>query len=766
MKNWGGAATSDWAKQEAQWAKKAHTQGYSHFKTPQELGYRTEAAASKRYFPKLNKKGEWEQNEPGPFIHQTTHTPFEKPDNPPKAGVAPGVRAAFNQELREQAAQHGDRAPKALPRPAERRQRLQEKRVAATVEPTRKSSRVCAQANQASDSAAIPTSARDAVKGSALASAPNVAFALDQLQTPADHQISDDAEVDPSATAVSPRSTPAVASSSQSTSFADAASVIHTTSNSALGPKSVSFVPLTNAATGQAGFLDSETLINVNPTTNMKLSNGVAREDQVDEPAVAIAVLQASRNDATTNGSNSQTLLITWRMEAASARKFQAIVSGLASVKQEDDDSGALAAVNAVKGNKRKAEDDISRPAKKIAIGKIATGKKRKTEDEGSAPRKRPRVRRACKGCRFWRVKCDGATPCSMCRHRGITCVSVEDEDVEENVSGVANTSKASAPKPSTSKAGPSGTKKASAPPTSTTKPPKTSKFAASRPARGPVCNKCREKKTGCDREKPCRICNERGWECVYEGLDTVDKPEQSSAPGNQLAGNDQKKGHAASASTKQAHDLSTSSTVHTSNGTADDRKNLKRQREDDPSDRTDEPAAKRSMIGLGWELRLTEDKPDKTRTILPAISKWIVKGEHGFQEYQFNRNDFLTKRQMEKKVMMPEESKQDLADFGTATNDQRTQEESFHSRPSIKLVLPDHLKGFLVDDWENVTKNGLVVELPHSKATVDQILKDYVEYEKQHRQEGSAHMDILVETIEGLREYFDKALARILLYR
>ncbi|EON99365.1 putative histone acetylase complex subunit protein [Phaeoacremonium minimum UCRPA7] len=93
------------------------------------------------------------------------------------------------------------------------------------------------------------------------------------------------------------------------------------------------------------------------------------------------------------------------------------------------------------------------------------------------------------------------------------------------------------------------------------------------------------------------------------------------------------------------------------------------------------------------------------------------------------------------------------------------SQEDGFHSRPSIKLVMPDHLKALLVDDWENVTKNNQLVPLPHPHP-VNEILEEYLAYEKPHRGEGTAAMDILEETIAGLREYFDKSLGRILLYR
>lgn len=78
---------------------------------------------------------------------------------------------------------------------------------------------------------------------------------------------------------------------------------------------------------------------------------------------------------------------------------------------------------------------------------------------------------------------------------------------------------------------------------------------------------------------------------------------------------------------------------------------------------------------------------------------------------------------------------------------------------------MPDNLKAILVDDWENVTKNQQVVPLPHPHP-VDEVLDDYLTYERPHRERGSASLDILEETIAGLREYFDKCLGRILLYR
>jgi len=78
---------------------------------------------------------------------------------------------------------------------------------------------------------------------------------------------------------------------------------------------------------------------------------------------------------------------------------------------------------------------------------------------------------------------------------------------------------------------------------------------------------------------------------------------------------------------------------------------------------------------------------------------------------------------------------------------------------------MPDHLKALLVDDWENITKNNQLVPLPHAHPC-SQILDDYMAHERPNRSEGSASADILEETIAGLREYFERCVGRILLYR
>lgn len=91
-------------------------------------------------------------------------------------------------------------------------------------------------------------------------------------------------------------------------------------------------------------------------------------------------------------------------------------------------------------------------------------------------------------------------------------------------------------------------------------------------------------------------------------------------------------------------------------------------------------------------------------------------------------------------------------------------QEDQFHSRPSVRIIMPDNLKSLLVDDWENVTKNQQVVALP-AKHSVNAILEAYTQEEKGKRA-SPGELDVLEEVVMGIKEYFDKSLDKILLYK
>ncbi|KAH7075464.1 MRG-domain-containing protein [Paraphoma chrysanthemicola] len=91
--------------------------------------------------------------------------------------------------------------------------------------------------------------------------------------------------------------------------------------------------------------------------------------------------------------------------------------------------------------------------------------------------------------------------------------------------------------------------------------------------------------------------------------------------------------------------------------------------------------------------------------------------------------------------------------------------EESFQSKRAVRILMPDRLKSLLVDDWENITKNLQLVQLPSSEPA-GVILDKYQEHAISTGNKNSTERDILEEVIAGLKEYFNKSLGRLLLYR
>ncbi|KAJ4402173.1 Esa1p-associated factor [Didymella pomorum] len=91
--------------------------------------------------------------------------------------------------------------------------------------------------------------------------------------------------------------------------------------------------------------------------------------------------------------------------------------------------------------------------------------------------------------------------------------------------------------------------------------------------------------------------------------------------------------------------------------------------------------------------------------------------------------------------------------------------EETFQQKRAVRIYMPDRLKSLLVDDWENITKNLQLVQLPADKPAAI-ILDEYLAFATSTGSRNSTETDILEEVIQGLKEYFNKALGRLLLYR
>jgi len=134
--------------------------------------------------------------------------------------------------------------------------------------------------------------------------------------------------------------------------------------------------------------------------------------------------------------------------------------------------------------------------------------------------------------------------------------------------------------------------------------------------------------------------------------------------------------------------------------------------------------------------------------------------------------NDTNLKRQTELKAYVQAQKnsrnhEKKIADTGTDRGRKRLREvekeEEFLKRPEIKIVMPDLLKLQLIDDWENITKDQKLVTLPR-KPNVADILEDYKKI-KVNSENNNASNDVILEMLNGIKQYFDKALGNILLY-
>ncbi|SCV04771.1 LAMI_0H18954g1_1 [Lachancea mirantina] len=83
---------------------------------------------------------------------------------------------------------------------------------------------------------------------------------------------------------------------------------------------------------------------------------------------------------------------------------------------------------------------------------------------------------------------------------------------------------------------------------------------------------------------------------------------------------------------------------------------------------------------------------------------------------------------------------------------------------PRIVVHIPQQLKAILVDDWEAITKDKKLVELPCS-SNVDKLLTYFYEHTSSNEPSPVAQSQ-LCEYCDGLRLYFDRALPVMLLYR
>lgn len=91
--------------------------------------------------------------------------------------------------------------------------------------------------------------------------------------------------------------------------------------------------------------------------------------------------------------------------------------------------------------------------------------------------------------------------------------------------------------------------------------------------------------------------------------------------------------------------------------------------------------------------------------------------------------------------------------------------EETFLSKIEVKIKIPDELKQCLADDWDAITRQHKLLDIP-AKITVQDIVDQYINLKKSAKSTNTCKELAISDVLNGVIEYFNVMLGSQLLYK
>ncbi|XP_013118297.2 nuA4 complex subunit EAF3 homolog [Stomoxys calcitrans] len=91
--------------------------------------------------------------------------------------------------------------------------------------------------------------------------------------------------------------------------------------------------------------------------------------------------------------------------------------------------------------------------------------------------------------------------------------------------------------------------------------------------------------------------------------------------------------------------------------------------------------------------------------------------------------------------------------------------EETFLSKIEVKIKIPDELKQCLADDWDAITRQHKLLDIP-AKITVQDIVDQYISFKKSAKSSNACKELAISDVLNGVVEYFNVMLGSQLLYK